>query len=99
MLNSREFFHITLKCKYNLYKDDLYDDYKFVSYKQAKLKFNINDLNSEEQNVLDNFKKKVSDNLALDGGEYLTYLAPSVVNLNLAIERWPEITFTKTREH
>ena len=53
----------------------------------------------DNQNVLDNFKKKVSDNLALDGGEYLTYLAPSVVNLNLAIERWPEITFTKTREH
>ena len=53
----------------------------------------------DNQNVLDNFKKKVSDNLALDGGEYLTYLAPSIVNLNLAIERWPEITFTKTREH
>ena len=48
-----------IRSKYNLYKDDLYDDYKFVSYKQAKLKFNINDLNSEEQNVLDNFKKNI----------------------------------------
>ena len=55
--------------------------------------------NKIKSKILDNFKKKVSDNLALDGGEYLTYLAPSIVNLNLAIERWPEITFTKTREH
>jgi peptide chain release factor 3 len=35
----------------------------------------------------------------LDGGEYLAYMAPSVVNLNLAIERWPDIVFNKTREH
>ena len=52
-----------------------------------------------DNKILDNFKKKASNNLALDGGGYLTYLAPSQVNLNLAIERWPDITFNTTREH
>ena len=36
---------------------------------------------------------------AMDAGGYLTYLAPSIVNLNLAVERWPEIIFNATREH
>jgi peptide chain release factor 3 len=48
---------------------------------------------------LEEFRRKASANLALDGGEYLTYLAPSRVNLNLMIERWPEIQFSATREH
>ena len=52
-----------------------------------------------DEKVLDNFRKKVSNYLALDAGGYLTYLAPSIVNLNLAIERWPEIIFNATREH
>jgi len=45
------------------------------------------------------FQRKLSDNLALDGGGDLTYLAPTRVNLNLAMERWPEVEFTETREH
>ena len=53
----------------------------------------------EDNKILDEFRKKVSDNLALDGGEHLTYLAPSLVNLNLTIERWPDIVFHATREH
>lgn len=48
---------------------------------------------------LEEFKNKVFDNLALDGGEQLTYLAPTRVNLNLAMERWPEIEFCEVREH
>ena len=52
-----------------------------------------------DNKMLDNFKKKASNNLAIDGGGYLTYLAPSQVNLNLVIERWPDITFNATREH
>ncbi len=50
-----------IRSKYDLYKDGLYDDYKFFSYKQAKLKFNMNELNSEEQNVLDNFNKNINN--------------------------------------
>lgn len=53
----------------------------------------------EDNKTLNEFRKKVSDNIALDGGEHLTYLAPSLVNLNLTMERWPDITFHATREH
>jgi peptide chain release factor 3 len=52
-----------------------------------------------DSKMLDEFRKKLSDNIALDGGEHLTYLAPSMVNLNLTMERWPDITFHATREH
>ena len=52
-----------------------------------------------DNKILDSFRKKASNYLAFDAGGYLTYLAPSIVNLNLAIERWPEIIFNSTREH
>ncbi|PCK09891.1 MAG: peptide chain release factor 3 [Alteromonadaceae bacterium] len=45
------------------------------------------------------FKRKCSDNLSLDGGGYLTYLAPTRVNLSLSQERYPEVKFDSTREH
>ncbi|MAZ39416.1 MAG: peptide chain release factor 3 [Legionellales bacterium] len=45
------------------------------------------------------FKKKAHANLALDGGDNLTYLAPSYVNLQLMTERWPDVKFSETREH
>lgn len=45
------------------------------------------------------FKKKAALNLALDGGDNLAYLAPTNVNLQLTMERWPEVKFHETREH
>ncbi len=48
---------------------------------------------------LEEFKKKANDNLALDGDGNLTYIAPTRINLELTIERWPEIKFHSTREH
>ena len=45
------------------------------------------------------FRNKCSDNLGEDGAGYLTYLAPSMVNLNLTMERWPKIQFLSAREH
>ena len=45
------------------------------------------------------FREKLFDHLALDINNDLTYLAPSRVNLNLTIERWPDIQFLMTREH
>lgn len=48
---------------------------------------------------LEAFQNKAYDNLAIDGADELTYLAPSRVNLQLAEERYPNITFTDTREH
>lgn len=45
------------------------------------------------------FKRKNEQNLALDGGDNLTYIAPTMVNLNLTQERYPDVVFFKTREH
>jgi peptide chain release factor 3 len=53
----------------------------------------------DDQKKLEEFKRKAADNLAIDGGGHLTYLAPTRVNLSLTIERWPEIQFRATREH
>ncbi|MCY7296652.1 peptide chain release factor 3 [Alteromonas sp. a30] len=48
---------------------------------------------------LTEFKRKNEVNLALDGGDNLTYIAPTMVNLSLAQERYPDVNFNKTREH
>lgn len=53
----------------------------------------------EDKNKLDAFKIENSRYLALDNANLLTYLAPSRVNLELAMERWPMIGFHDTREH
>ncbi|HSM31614.1 MAG TPA: peptide chain release factor 3 [Woeseiaceae bacterium] len=49
--------------------------------------------------MLADFKRKAEDNLALDHGGRVVYIAPTKVNLNLTEERWPDIVFRKTREH
>src|SRR5690606_11141611 len=54
---------------------------------------------SSSAQKLEEFRRKVGDNLALDGADNLTYIAPTMVNLQLAIERYPDIRFHKTREH
>jgi len=54
---------------------------------------------SGDRKKLDEFSKKATENLAVDGGGHLTYLAPTRVNLSLTEERWPEIDFRATREH
>jgi len=53
----------------------------------------------DDPKMLEDFKRKAGDNLALDIGDNLTYLAPSRVNLDLTQERWPEVKFEATREH
>ncbi|WP_062268620.1 peptide chain release factor 3 [Endozoicomonas arenosclerae] len=53
----------------------------------------------EDERKLEDFRRKCADNLAIDGGGYLTYLAPTRVNLSLSEERYPEVTFRTTREH
>ncbi len=47
---------------------------------------------------LEEFRTKAYDNLAIDHSGALVYLAPSRVNLELTIERWPRIKFQATRE-
>jgi len=56
-------------------------------------------VDSDDAKKLEEFRRKVSENLSLDGGDNLTYLAPTNVNLQLAQERHPDVRFRKTREH
>lgn len=44
-------------------------------------------------------KIKAGNNIAIDSAGVLTYLAPSMVNLQLTEKRHPNITFSATREH
>jgi peptide chain release factor 3 len=45
------------------------------------------------------FRSRGHEHLAVDHSGALVYLAPSRVNLQLTLERWPGITFHETREH
>ncbi|EMF4709516.1 peptide chain release factor 3 [Providencia stuartii] len=53
----------------------------------------------DDAKKFEEFKRKNEQNLALDGGDNLSYIAPTMVNLNLTSERYPEVKFRKTREH
>ncbi len=52
-----------------------------------------------DERMLREFREKASNNLALDHGGDLAYIAPTRVNLQMIQERWPEIEFHATREH
>ena len=45
------------------------------------------------------FRERCYEHLALDHAGGLVYLAPSRVNLELTMERWPGVRFRETREH
>jgi len=53
----------------------------------------------DDERKLEEFRAKAYDNLAVDHAGALVYLAPSRVNLQLTLERWPEIRFGETREY
>ena len=48
-----------IRTNYGLYEKDLYDDYKYINYQEAKIKFNLKNLNLEEKNLLNNFEKNL----------------------------------------
>jgi len=48
---------------------------------------------------IEEFRAKAYEHLALDHSGALVYLAPTRVNLQLTLERWPDLTFRETREH
>jgi peptide chain release factor 3 len=54
---------------------------------------------AEDERKLEEFRARAHENLAIDHSGALVYLAPSRVNLQLTLERWPAITFRETREH
>ncbi|MFC3031931.1 peptide chain release factor 3 [Pseudoalteromonas fenneropenaei] len=77
-----------LKSEYNV--DALYEP---VTVQTARW------VSCKDTKKYEEFKRKCEVNLALDGGDNLTYIAPSRVNLNLTMERYPEVSFHQTREH
>jgi peptide chain release factor 3 len=56
-------------------------------------------IDARDERKMEEFRTKAHDNLAVDHSGALVYLAPSRVNLELTLERWPDITFRETREH
>ncbi|MFT6294635.1 MAG: peptide chain release factor 3 [Glaciecola sp.] len=77
----------------------LKDEYKVDCIYEPVTIYSARWVDSDNKAKLEEFKKKAHENLSVDGGGYLTYLAPTRVNLNLMEERWPEIEFRATREH
>ena len=56
-------------------------------------------INCEDDTMLTQFKNKAEVNLSLDHAGDLVYIAPTRVNLQMAMEKWPDIEFLSTREH
>jgi peptide chain release factor 3 len=52
----------------------------------------------DDPKMLERFREKAYENLAMDGDDQLVYLAPTRINLDLAMERWPDVRFLATRE-
>lgn len=48
---------------------------------------------------IEQLKNKAGNNVAIDSAGKISYLAPSMVNLQLTIERHPNLIFSSTREH
>ena len=48
---------------------------------------------------IDKIKAQFGNNIALDSADKLAYLAPNLVNLELTMERFPNLIFSATREH
>ena len=53
----------------------------------------------EDGAMIERFRTRAHENLGEDQSGSLVYIAPTRVNLDLAIEKWPEIEFHSTREH
>ena len=77
----------------------LKDEYKVDCLYEPVSIYTAHWIECDDTKVLDDFKRKNSDNLAYDGGKHLSYLAPTRVNLSFTKERWPNIKFKSTREH
>ncbi|HET7306211.1 MAG TPA: peptide chain release factor 3 [Gammaproteobacteria bacterium] len=56
-------------------------------------------IDCDDAKRLDEFERKNQQHLARDHGGFLVYIAPSMVNLQLTMERWPDVKFRATREH
>ncbi len=77
----------------------LQDEYKvqceFDSVSVATVRWVAGD----DARKLEEFRSRAYEHLALDHFGDLVYMAPSRINLELTIERFPGLRFTETREH
>ena len=55
-------------------------------------------VHGDDAGMFEEFREKNALHLAIDAAGELVYLAPTRVNLQLTMERWPMITFAATRE-
>ena len=55
-------------------------------------------VNFPDSKMESDFRRKNEQHLALDGHDTLSYIAPNRANLQLVMERWPEVEFRATRE-
>ena len=77
----------------------LKDEYKVEAIYEPVNVFTARWVSCDDPRKLEDFRKKAAEQLSIDGGGYLIYLAPTRVNLSLMEERWPDIEFRATREH
>jgi len=56
-------------------------------------------IDCDDPKHLEELQARAYENLALDHSGALVYLAPTRVNLGLALERFPKVRFRETREH
>jgi len=77
----------------------LQDEYKVEAIYEPVNVYTARWVYCDDPRKLEDFRRKAAEHLSLDGGGYLTYLAPTRVNLGVMEERWPDIEFRATREH
>ncbi len=77
----------------------LKDEYKVEAIYEPVNVYTARWVYCDDERKLEEFRKKAADQLSIDGGGFLSYLAPTRVNLSLMEERWPDIEFRSTREH
>ena len=77
----------------------LKDEYKVEAIYEPVNVYTARGISCDDERKLEEFRKKAAEHLSVDGGGFLTYLAPTRVNLSLMEERWPELAFRSTREH
>ncbi|MAU79966.1 MAG: peptide chain release factor 3 [Gammaproteobacteria bacterium] len=77
----------------------LRDEYRAECIWENTSTFTARWIRCNDEKMLADFRKRNEENLAIDGGGYLTYLATSRVNLQVIQDRWPDVVFSKTREH
>ena len=76
----------------------LKEEYKVECIYEAINVWSARWIECDDKKKLQEFKDKAHENLSIDGGGHLTYLAPTRVNLSIMEERWPDIKFLSARE-